>query len=190
MLKPRSYRPFALAALAASALLLTDAAHAAAVLLLSSDLGQAHTCRARVHDRYDMQLAQTTYLRVDTWGAIVSLGELPLDAHGDTPRFGSLTVTCWEPTTTPAGTPPPATAPSYSVTFGYLDPGWFVPNADGTGHVRTLPRNGRTLHLRIERTDNPQRLFRITDATLREGYPPAPVEAFYGTLLHRYLDAD
>ena len=190
MLKPRRYRPFARAALAASALLLADAAHAAANLVLSSDLGQAHTCRARVHDRYGMQLAQTTYLRVDTWGATATLGEFPLDAHGDTPRFGSLTVTCWEPTVEFAGDPPPATTPSYSVRFGYLDPGWFVPNADGTGHVRTLPRNDRTLHLRIERTGDPQRLFRITDATLRGGYPQAPVEAYYGTLLHRYLDAD
>ncbi len=191
MLKLRRYRPFALAALAAPALLLADAAHGASYVLLSSNLGQAHTCRVSVQDRLGgLVVAQSDYLRVDSMGAMFDIGDFPVGADGDIRKFGSLTVICWEPTVEFAGTPPPATTPSYSLTLGYQDPGWVVPNADGTGHARVLPRNDFVLHLQIERTADAQRLFRITDAALRRWYPPAPAEVVYGTLLHRALNAD
>ena len=185
---PRRCKRLVLAALAASSLLLADPGHAAS-LLLTSTLGDAHTCQAIIWRRHDWDvIARSDYLRVDSWGARFEFGkagDFAVDADGDTPKFGALTLTCWAPATNWPGTRPPAGTPSYSLTLGYDSRAWDVPGANGIVHV--LPRDGRMLHLEIERTAAPSRLFRITNAALRVHYQAMAEDIEYGALMHRYF---
>ena len=196
MLHLPRFKSFALAALAAPALMLTQPARAmyGASLLLTSTHGEAYTCRATVLSRHDDQLvARSDYLRVDWWGALFSFGGdgvLPVAANGDTPRFGWLGLTCWAASHDPAGVHPPAGTPSYTVWLNHQDPAWQAPSPDGHGFVRTLPRDDRTLQLQIRRTADPARMFQISQAWLRLWQFPSDEDVKYSSLIHRHLELD
>ena len=199
MLKLHRCKPFALAALAAlaaPALLLADAAHAeyGATIVLSSSLGGRYTGRASVWSRHDeLLIGQSDYLRVDWHGGIFQVGGagvLPVDASGDTPRFGELRLTCWEPTGEPAGTQPPATTPAYSLRLSHQDLAWRVISEDGSSYARMLPRDGRTLYLQIQRTDDPNRRFQISQAALLLWVGVADGAVPYGAAMQRDLERD
>ncbi len=192
----RRCRALALTALALPALLLASPAHAlyGASLVLTSTHGEAYTCRATVRGRdNNLLIKQSDYLRVDWWGAQFAFGDdgvLPVAAHGDTPGFGSLTLTCWAPAENWPGTQPPAGTPSYSLTLDYLDPAWRTISADGSHFTPTLPRDDRTLDLRIKRTADLQHMFEITDASLRLWPVVSAGDITYGAGMHRHLSLD
>lgn len=196
MLHLPRFKSFALAALAAPALMLTQPAHAmyGASLSLTSTQGEAYTCRATVLSRHDDHvIARSDYLRVDGWGAHFAFGDdgvLPVAANGDTPRFGWLGLTCWAASHEFAGVQPPAGTPSYTVWLNHQDPAWQAPSPNGHGFVRTLPRDDRTLHLQIRRTADPARMYQISRAWLRRWPFASAQDVEYSSLMHHHLDLD
>ena len=190
MIHTPRFKPFALAALAAPTLLFADTAHGA-YLWLRSAADNVHTCQATVWNRNGHQVvAQSAYRRVDAEGTAFYLGAHPVGASGDVPSFGALQVRCWS---TPAFWPhiaPPELAASYSLKLDYQDSAWEVLAAGNELVGRLLPRDGRVLTLQLEPTPDPARPLRISEAWLRVGLEPRPIDVAYSPFMQRLFDAD